>query len=136
MVALGLPNVVIGLWAVTAPRRWYDNFPSSASPWISPDGPFNEHLVVDAGAGLLLLGVLLCGAAFLGRTARRLALVAGLFQTIPHVRYHLANPLPESSTVDQLAATGSLVLVVAAMVALLIIDRPTRAQPSPEGAVP
>jgi hypothetical protein len=137
MVALGIPNIVIGAWAALAPRGWYDTFPSSGSPWISPDGPFNEHLTIDAGAGLLLLGVLLCGAAFAGRTARRVALIAALFHAVPHVRYHLANPLPGGSTANQVASTGLLVLQLVAVIALLVADRAPDAEPEPtvEGAV-
>ncbi len=135
MVALAIPNIVIGAWAALAPRGWYDTFPSSGSPWISPDGPFNEHLTIDAGAGLLLLGVLLFGASFGGRGARRVALIAGLFHAVPHVRYHLANPLPEGSTFDQVASTGLLVLQLVALIALLVADREPAAASEPEPTV-
>jgi hypothetical protein len=139
MVALAIPNIVIGAWAALAPKNWYDSFPSSGSPWISPDGPFNEHLTIDAGAGLLLLGVVLLGAAFVGRTARRVALIAALFHAVPHVRYHLAKPLPDGSAFDQVASAGLLVVQLVAMVALLIADREpvSASEPGPtiEGAV-
>ncbi len=135
MAALAAPNIVIGAWAALAPRGWYDTFPSSGSPWISPDGPFNEHLTIDAGAGLLLLGVLLLGAAFAGRTARRVALIAALFHAVPHVRYHLANPLPDGSTFDQVASTGLLVVQLVAMIALLVADREPAEVAEPESTV-
>ena len=135
MVALAIPNIVIGAWATLAPRNWYDSFPSSGSPWISPDGPFNEHLTIDAGAGLLLLGVLLLGATFAVRTARRVALIAALFHTVAHVRYHLANPLPDGSTFDQVASAGLLVVQLVAMIALLIADRDPVSASEPERTI-
>lgn len=136
MIALGVPNLLIGAWAAFAPANWYRNFPTSGSPWISVDGPYNEHLVIDAGAGLLMLGAVLVGGAFLDHLGRRFALVASLFQIVPHVRYHLANPLPDTSTAQQVASTGTLVFALVAVLVLLLVDRQAPPSPPLEGAVP
>jgi hypothetical protein len=43
--------LVTGLWALLAPRSFYDSFPGgSGMHWVSADGPYNRHLVGDVGS--------------------------------------------------------------------------------------
>jgi hypothetical protein len=63
LVFLGVPSVLIGLWAGFAPRGFYENFPGAGRSWVAPDGPFNEHLVRDVGVLNLALAVVTIAAA-------------------------------------------------------------------------
>lgn len=49
LAALLVFGVPIGLWQQLAPRSFYDSFPGFGRTWVSPDGPFTEHLVRDIG---------------------------------------------------------------------------------------
>ena len=94
-IALGYLIVVngqIGVWALLAPRSFYDSFPGLGRAWVSVDGPFNEHLVRDVGALNLALAVL-CVAAWvwLGRQLVSVAGGATLVWGVPHTIYHLVN---------------------------------------------
>src|SRR3954454_20080792 len=60
----------IGIWATVAPRSFYDDFPGWSS-WVSPLGPYDEHLVRDVGA--FQLGLLVVGLFALITLERRLA---------------------------------------------------------------
>jgi hypothetical protein len=64
-VTVPAPQILTGLWALSAPRSFYDDYPLAGRAWISTLGPYNEHLVRDVGAGLLALGMLVALAAFL-----------------------------------------------------------------------
>lgn len=94
-IALGYQIVVagqIGLWALFAPRSFYDSFPGLGRAWVAVDGPFNEHLVRDVGALNLALTVLYCAAwVELSRSLVRVAGAAALVWGVPHALYHLFN---------------------------------------------
>ena len=114
-------NVFTGLWAVLSPRGWYDNFPGYAPQLISAYPPYNQHLAVDAGAGLLSIGVLAAAAAFLGRRDTHLAAGAGLIAfTGPHALFHLLNPSDLLTGAENASSTIPLVITAAASVAILI----------------
>jgi hypothetical protein len=83
LVFMGIPSVLIGLWAGFAPRGFYDDFPGAGRSWVAPDGPFNEHLVRDVGVLNLALAVV----------------------TIAAVVW-LTRPLPGPVTADVRAASG------------------------------
>ena len=94
-IALGYHIVVgtqIGLWALLAPRSFYDGFPGLGRSWVGVDGPFNEHLIRDVGA-LNLAVVVLYGAAWmgLGHQLVRASGAASLVWGVPHALYHLFN---------------------------------------------
>lgn len=94
-VALALPQAVIGLWAVLAPRSWYDDFPGLGPALAAAEPPFNGHLVTDAGAGFLATGGLLVGACLLGGPVEmRIAAIGYLLFCAPHLVYHASNPSP------------------------------------------
>ena len=94
-IALGYLSFVslqIGVWALVAPRSFYDDFPGLGRAWVSVDGPYNEHLVRDVGALNLAVATLVVAAAV--RLGRELVMIAGavaLVWGIPHTIYHLLN---------------------------------------------
>lgn len=120
-IALALPQLVIGIWAVLTPRGWYDDFPGFGPALVAAEPPFNAHLVSDAGAGFLATGALVVGACLLGGDAEiRVAAVGYLLFCLPHLAYHALNPSPLlSAGTDVLnvvligaQAVGALTLVV------------------------
>lgn len=114
-------NVPTGLWAVLSPEGWYDNFPGYAPQLISAYPPYNQHLAVDAGAGLLSIGVLAAAAAFLGRRDAHLAAGAGLFAfTGPHALFHVLNPSDLLTSSENASSTIPLVITAFASLAIMI----------------
>ena len=90
LLALGAPQAAIGVWALVAPRDWYDTFPGGGREWLPAFGPYNEHFAADAGSGLLAAGLLVIVAALvLERRVVQVALVGWLAFAVPHTGYHL-----------------------------------------------
>ena len=90
LLLLGIPQAGIGLWAIADPTAWFDTFPGGGHNWLPEFGPFNEHLAVDAGAGLFAAGVVAIAAAvMLERRVVQIAMVAFLAWSIPHALWHL-----------------------------------------------
>jgi hypothetical protein len=86
LLSLAAPVIVIGGWALIAPRSWYDNFPISSADWISGLGAYQEHLVRDFGALYLGLGLLLAFAGIvLDRLLVQTVLGASLVFQVPHL---------------------------------------------------
>jgi len=120
LVYLSLQSVVLGIWALAAPRSFYDDFPGSGRSWISVDGPYNEHLVRDVGALNLALLVLLVAAAW--RPTRELVTVAALAAVVwgaPHLVYPGLNTEGLSDS-DVVANLGGLALFVALPLSVLL----------------
>lgn len=116
-------SVVVGAWALAAPRSFYDDFPGAGRVWVAVDGPFNEHLVRDVGALNLALAFVAALALvtrhhLVARAAGGAALVYG----VPHLLYHLFN-LGPFDAVDAVAMSVSLTLSVAAAIAALAGSR-------------
>ena len=110
LVSLAVPVIVIGGWALIAPRSWYDNFPIDSADWISSLGAYQEHLVRDFGSLYLALGLLLVFAGVvLDRLLVQAVLGASLVFQVPHLIFHAANTEPFSSGQqrDQPGAAGS-----------------------------
>ena len=116
---------LIGLWALLAPRSFYDDFPGSGRHWVSADGPYNEHLVRDVGGLYVAMTVVAVVAAIvLTRALVRTAAVATLAFAIPHFAYHSAHTDPYSTS-DAAALLISLGLaVVLPIVVLVVVSRP------------
>jgi hypothetical protein len=92
-VSLGVPQLVVGLWAVLAPKNWFESFPGFDPRLVAAEPPYNEHLATDAGAGFLATGiVLLVAALWANRAAIQAALLAYVAFTLPHVVYHAFHP--------------------------------------------
>ncbi len=118
---LAVNALLLGMWAVIAPRSFYDDFPGLGRAWISVDGPFNEHLVRDVGALNLALAVLLITAFVrLSKELVTIAAVSALAWGIPHFVYHAFNTDP-LSTGDNILSLGGLALAVCYPVGLLYL---------------
>lgn len=140
LVALGLPNLLTGAWAVLSPQGWYDNFPGWDPRLVAAEPPYNAHLATDAGAGLLAAGVILVAAAawFADHRSVRLALIAFGTFAIPHGAWHAFNPSDDLTAAQDLQNAGLLVFTAAATVALYVVvargerDRSVGAAPRQE----
>ncbi len=92
MLALALPSLLIGFWALFAPHSFYSDFPGGGRHWVSALGPYNEHLVRDFSAMNLAIGSLLVFAAVtLDRRLAQGALLALAVYSLPHLGYHLTE---------------------------------------------
>lgn len=121
LVALAVPNVLTGLWAVLAPASWFDRFPGWDPRLIAAEPPFNAHLATDAGAGLLASGVVLLLAAWLAdRRSVLLGLAAFATFAVPHAAYHVLNPAPGMTGSENLQNATVLVVTLAAVVAVAV----------------
>ena len=117
LVALGLPHLFAGAWAIIAPRRWFDDFPGFGPALVAAEPPYNAHLATDAGAGLLASGIVLLVAAWFGdRRSVRLGLVAYAAFAIPHAAYHTFHPAPGLTGAEDVQ--NAAVLVFAAVVSV------------------
>ena len=115
VVTLAVPQLVIGLWAVVAPRSWFDSFPGFDPRLVAAEPPYNEHLASDVGAGFLATGVaLLVAVIWANRTGIQVALVAYAAFTLPHVIYHSTHPADSltgfEDVMNSLALASGLVL--------------------------
>ena len=92
-VTLAVPQLVIGVWAVLAPKSWFESFPGFDPRLVAAEPPYNEHLATDVGAGFVATGlVLLVAAVWANRAAMGIALLAFAAFTFPHVVYHATSP--------------------------------------------
>jgi AhpD family alkylhydroperoxidase len=122
-VVLALPQALIGLWALVAPRGWFDTFPGAGHHWLPAYGAYNEHLATDVGATFIALGLLLLAAAlYLERRLVQVALAAYLAFEVPHFVYHLGADDALSGG-DQIASAVTLALTVVLAIALLALTR-------------
>lgn len=113
LAALGLVQVFNGLYALLAPRSFYDDFPLGRG-WVEALPAYNEHLVRDVGGLFLATGVVLLAAA---RTMeRRLVIVAAssfLCFSVPHTIYHVLNlgPYATGDAIANVLALGATVVL-------------------------
>ena len=129
LAVLAVTALPIGAWAVVAPRSYYDDFPGFGRAWISPDGPYNEHLMRDFGGLNLALGLFtVCAAVWLLRPLVIAAALAWIVYPLPHVAYHALN-LDRYETADQIGILAGLVLAPVIAIVLLVAARslPSRA---------
>ena len=121
LVLMAASSGLIGLWALLAPRSFYDDFPGGGRHWVSADGPYNEHLVRDVGGLYVAVTVVAVAAAIVLTPALvRTAAVATLAFAIPHFAYHAAHTGPYSTT-DAAALLVSLGLAVVLPIAVLVV---------------
>lgn len=122
LVALAIPSLVTGAWAVLSPRGWFDDFPGFDPRLVAAEPPFNEHLATDAGAGLLASGIVLLLAAVLadGRSVR-LGLVANAAFVIPHSLWHTFNPSDPLTDAQNIQNAGTLLFNAVAVVGLFVV---------------
>jgi hypothetical protein len=115
VLTLAVPQLIVGLWAVVAPERWYRSFPGFDPRLVAAEPPFNRHLASDAGAGFLATGLtLLVAAVWAHRAAVWTALLAYAAFSVPHVLYHALHPSALLSGTEDVANVvvlfGGLVL--------------------------
>lgn len=115
-------GLTIGGWQQFAPRSFFADFPGFGRHWVSPDGPYNEHLLRDVGQGNLAVGTValvavLTGGVWLARATGLAAVVVNA----PHQLYHQTHlhVLPTAS--DQVLQTLTLTAVTAAAIALTVL---------------
>ncbi|HEY7296052.1 MAG TPA: hypothetical protein VH916_13490 [Dehalococcoidia bacterium] len=121
LALLALTQLEAGLWALVAPRNWFDQFPGGGQHWVAVLPPYNEHLARDAGAGFLALGVMLAWAAVSGDVRIvRPATAAALVFALPHLAFHLAHGegMPAPDNVSSLASLAFAAIVPAVLLAL------------------
>jgi alkylhydroperoxidase family enzyme len=138
LLALGIPQALIGFWALLAPSSFYDDFPAGTDGWVDVLGPFDEHLVTDVGALFVALGFLLAFAAVsLRRGTVVAAAIAWLIFSIPHFLWHVLN-LEPYGTADAIANSATLAWTVVGGVLVLFLARTpaaaTTAAPGAAGA--
>jgi len=108
LAVLGGAAGYVGLWAAFAPASFYHRFPGALGPWISVDGPYNEHLVRDIGGlYLALLVVTTVAAVRADRGAVRATEAAWLAFGLPHLAHHLRH-LGDLSSTDAMLNTTVL----------------------------
>jgi AhpD family alkylhydroperoxidase len=134
LVALGAPQALIGLWALLAPRGFYDDF-GPGGGWVSALGAYDEHLVRDVGGLFIGLGVLMVVAAVRGRRSLTFTAVAvWLIFAVPHAIYHALN-LGPYTTPDAIANAATLGwTVLAPIIVLVMLRAPTAARPAAPAA--
>jgi hypothetical protein len=121
LVALGLPNAAAGLWAVLAPDSWYESFPGWDPRLVAAEPPYNQHLVTDAGAGLLASGFVLLVAAWLAdRRSVRFGVAAFLVFAVPHTLWHALNESPGLTSSEDARNVATLVFSVVVGVVVLV----------------
>lgn len=126
LIFLAVAQGAAGLIQLFAPKFFYDDFPTSATPWVSLLPPYNEHLMRDVGA-LTLAYVLVLTAAAIWPEPKlvRVALAANLMFTVPHFIFH-ATHLDHYPTGSAVAQTITLALAVLIPLGLLILSARTK----------
>ncbi len=133
VASLGLPQLILGVWALFWPRGFFDSFPLIAGQhWLPAYGAYNDHLATDVGATFTAIGVLMLLAAWVGeRRLLQVALVAYLFYAVPHTVFHLANDdvLSSGSQVVNGLLLVSTALGAVGLLGLIGVARPAAPRP-------
>ncbi len=127
---LGLTAAFAGVWASVAPHAFYTSFPLPGHHWVSPLGPYNEHLTRDVG-GLYLALLVISGWAAVRPRVETFAMVgvAWLAFSIPHLIYHSMH-LDMFSTSDAVGngvTLGGTVVLAALLLPARVSSRRTQA---------
>lgn len=136
LALIAVPQLITGLWAILAPRNWYDEFPGVGPSLVAAEPPFNTHLATDAGAGFLATGVALLAAALIARRSGvYIALLTYLVFAVVHFIYHLAHHAPGLSDAAHLGNAlllGSGIVVAAVLAWGARRTGPRAARPLPQ----
>lgn len=123
LVLLSLGQGLPGVWALLAPRSFYDGFPLPGHGWLATFPPYNEHLVRDLGAlSLALTAVLALAAVSLERHLVQAAAFGCLAFTVPHLVFHVAH-LGRFGTADVVGQLISQVAPIAVSGMVLLRSR-------------
>ena len=121
-VLVALPSLATGIWAVTSPRTWYDDFPGIGPRLVSAIPPYNPHLATDAGAGLFATALALIIAAWWGDVAAvRIGLVGFIVFDGLHAFFHLTHASHMLTAGENLYSSGILVAELVVAVALFVV---------------
>lgn len=125
LVYLTASFFVVGLWATLNPSSFYDGFPGGGRHWVAGDGPYNAHLVGDAGVGFLAVGlVLLLAAVWMDIRVIQAASGAMLVHAAPHLLFHLRHPNNSLASLDTWMSNGGLAFgMLIALGILLAVSR-------------
>lgn len=125
LLYLTVSFLVVGLWATLDPRGFYDGFPGGGRHWVAGDGPYNAHLVGDAGVGFLAVGiVLLLATMWMDARLIQAAAIAVAVHGAPHLLFHLRHPNESLGSVDRWLSSGGLAFgVLVALVVLVVTSR-------------
>lgn len=139
LLALGAVQLINGLYALLAPRSFYDDFPFGRG-WVAGLPEYSEHLVRDVGGLFLATAVVLIAAGiFLERRLILVALISFLAFSLPHTVFHLFNlePYAIGDVIANLIALGATVLIPVGLLYLLARSpAPSAPPPSPKAAAP
>ena len=128
LLALAVPQGIVGAWAMFAPGSFHVDFPLPGWRWISTLGHYNAHLSTDYGAASLgLVAVLFTAALSLERRLVRVALGAWLVWALPHMAYHLST-LERFGPIDKIANVATLTVNAVLPIMLLGMTRGGRWQ--------
>jgi hypothetical protein len=123
LLVLAISQASTGLWALAAPRSFYDDFPPGRGGWVSATGPFNEHMTIDYGAlSLALVAVLVAAAYFMERRLVLVAAGAYLVWSVPHLAYHLIT-LDVYGTADAIGNAVTLGVTVVLPLCVIAVAR-------------
>lgn len=112
---LGCAQLIIGIWALLAPRSFYGDFPTGQG-WVAKAGAYDEHLVRDVGSLFIAIAVLaLIAAVLLTRSVVVIACVVFLLYSVPHLIYHALNlgPYDTADAIGNVVALSAEVLAPA-----------------------
>lgn len=137
LVALTVPQLVVGLWGLLATRNWYENFPGVGPDLVAAIPPFNQHLASDAAGAFLATGVALLIAVVVPRRELVLmALATYLAFALPHTIHHLGHDAPGLSSGEDLY--NNVLLVAQVLLAAVLAWGAWRpgpvGAPAPDGA--
>ena len=113
LLALAVPQVAIGIWALVSPTGWFENFPGAGRSWLPLyEGDFDQHLVTDVGSAFLAIGVILVLAAvWMDRRLVLTAVIGYLVYQLPHSLFHFASD-EVMTTGDRIANAVALALAL------------------------
>jgi hypothetical protein len=135
LVWFTLFGLTIGVWQAVFPTSFYADFPGMGHHWVSPDGPYNEHLLRDVGLGNLAVGTvalvaLLTGVVWVARAVG----LAVVVMDLPHQLYHQAHVSVLPTVTDQVLQSMSLAATSLAAIALVVLTFRLPAVSAPAGA--
>jgi hypothetical protein len=123
LLTLAVAQGPLGLWALFAPKSFYEDFPPGRGGWVSTLGPYNEHMTIDYGAlTLALVTVLVAAAVTLERRLVLLAASAYLVWSVPHFIYHMIT-LDQYGTGDAIGNAVTLAVTVVLPLAVIAAAR-------------
>lgn len=122
LALMAVPNVITGAWGVLWPAHWYEHFPGWAPRLVAAHPPFNGHLVSDAAAGVLALGVAaLVPLVWRHRDVTLTAMIVVLAFAWPHAAFHLRHPSDLLDGAEQAVNDIALVGVVLAAAVVAVV---------------